>query len=271
MMRIGGREPLVVGPVAEGNPQMTTTCRLLPHERADGPWNMALDEALLDAVAADPTMAVLRTYEWSVPTLSLGYFQSIGEAEADPRWASVPVVRRPTGGGALWHDLEVTYAVVVPSTHPAVRPSRSLYRVIHQAIADHLRSRGIPAARRGEVDPGGNPANRPFLCFTDRDSDDIIFRNVKLVGSAQRRRSGAILQHGSLLLGRSPTTPGLPGLCDLAPLWMDPSGWGDLLRAILPRALGLTPAIDDVRADERWRAESLRSDRYANPSWTRRR
>src|SRR5947209_20176933 len=93
---------------------MTTTVRVLPHESGDGPWNMALDEALLDSVAADPSRAVLRTYSWSVPTLSLGYFQRFAESQADPRWRSVPIVRRPTGGGALWHDREVTYAVVIP-------------------------------------------------------------------------------------------------------------------------------------------------------------
>ena len=224
---------------------MPTICRLLPHERGDGPTNMALDEALLDSVAADPSMAVMRTYEWSVPTLSLGYFQSMEEVDADPRWASVPIVRRPTGGGALWHDLEVTYAVVVPGDHPATRPSRSLYRTIHQAIADHLRdSFGIPASRRGEVDLGGDRGRRPFLCFTDRDSDDIVFRNVKLVGSAQRRRSGAVLQHGSLLLGRSQTTPELPGLSNLAPVSLAEASWADVLRAVLPRALR---SLDQIR------------------------
>src|SRR6516162_5688804 len=130
-----GIGPSVVGRVAEESPEMPTICRQLPHEQGDGPTNMALDEALLNSVAADPSMAVMRTYEWSVPTLSLGYFQSMEEVDSDPRWSSVPIVRRPSGGGALWHDLEVTYAVVVPGDHPATRPSRSLYRTIHQAIA----------------------------------------------------------------------------------------------------------------------------------------
>ena len=78
---------------------MTMICRVLPHAVGDGPTNMALDEALLDSVGSDPAKAVLRTYEWTPPTLSLGYFQSIAEVETDPRWAGVPIVRRPTGGG----------------------------------------------------------------------------------------------------------------------------------------------------------------------------
>ena len=251
---------------------MSTICRLLPHSRDDGPTNMALDESLLDSVAADPSMAVLRTYEWSTPTLSLGYFQAMEGVEADPRWASVPMVRRPTGGGALWHDHEVTYAVVVPGDHPAARPSRALYRTIHRAVAEYLRdSSGIPAVRRGEGDLGGDSGPRPFLCFTDRDPEDIVFEDVKLVGSAQRRRSGAVLQHGSLLLGRSPTTPELPGLSDLAPVSPSPADWAEVFRAILPRALGLSIKHDEVRLEEGRRAVSLRAECYGEPSWTRRR
>ncbi len=250
---------------------MTKICRILPHERGDGPSNMALDEALLDFVAADPSMAVVRTYEWSSPTLSLGYFQSIKEAEADSRWADVPIVRRPTGGGALWHDIEVTYAAIVPGDHPAARPSRELYRAIHQAIADHLRSLGISADRRGEGEAANFPGTRPFLCFTDRDVEDIVFGNVKLVGSAQRRRSGAVLQHGSLLLGHSLKTPELLGLSDLAPVSPDPSGWGDLLRSIIPRALGLKSVNDAVPVEVRRNANSIAAETYADRSWTRRR
>jgi lipoate-protein ligase A len=250
---------------------MTTLCRLLPHERGDGPSNMALDEALLDAVAADPSMAIVRTYEWSIPTLSLGYFQGTSEAEADSRWASVPRVRRPTGGGALWHDREVTYAVVIPGTHPAARPSRALYQAIHETIAVQLRSLAIPAARRGTPDPSIDSTPRPFLCFTDRDPEDIVLRHVKILGSAQRRRSGAVLQHGSLLLGRSPITPELPGLSDLVPMTNLPSSWAEMLRNNLARALGLPFQADEVRPEERRRAEALRLQVYSDPSWTRRR
>jgi lipoate-protein ligase A len=250
---------------------MTTICRILPHATDDGPSNMALDEALLDAVAADPSIAFARTYEWSSPTLSLGYFQSIAEAQADPRWRDVPIVRRPTGGGALWHDLEVTYAVVIPADHPAARPSRTLYRTIHQTIANYCRSLGILADRRGESDVGDNPVPRPFLCFTDRDAEDIVFRDAKIVGSAQRRRSGAVLQHGSLLLGRSPLTPELPGLSDLSSVSLDLSGWGVILREILPRALGLAPSPEDVPNGLRIRADSLAAGRYGDRSWTCRR
>lgn len=259
-------------------------CRLLPHQIGDGPTNMAIDEALLDAVASDPTSSVVRTYEWSVPTLSLGYFQKISEAEADPRWLGAATVRRPTGGGALWHDREITYAVVVPASHPLARPSTALYRAIHAAIADQLRRLGLAAERRGSdprpLDPS---APRPFLCFQDRDADDIVVGQVKLVGSAQRRRSGAVLQHGSLLLSRSTTTPELLGASELG-LGLDyesrqqavhpgndPRSWATILQEILPATLGGSTFERDLTDSERDQADKLRRQAYENPSWMRRR
>jgi lipoyl(octanoyl) transferase len=232
---------------------------------------MALDEALLDSVAADPATAVVRTYEWAVPTLSLGYFQRIADAEAEARWASVPVVRRPTGGGALWHEFEVTYSVVIPAGHAAAMSSLAFYQTTHQAIARRLQSLGIMADRRGSPASSVDIQPRPFLCFTDRNSEDIVFRNVKLVGSAQRRRSGAILQHGSLLLGRSSNTPELPGLSDLAPISKTSTSWAEILRTILSESLTLPILMDQVRPEERARAETLRLEVYSNPVWTRRR
>jgi len=249
----------------------TMTCRVLPHAVADGPTNMAVDEALLDSVSADPTSAVVRTYGWSEPTLSLGYFQRIAEAEADPRWSGSPVLRRATGGGALWHDRELTYAVVVPALHPAARPSATLYRAIHGAIAARLRDLGVAASRRGDAGPGHESSDRPFLCFTDRDADDIVIGGVKLVGSAQRRRSGAVLQHGSILLGRSPTTPELAGLAELSSAPTDLATWDRIVRDALPRALGLSALDDEIRPDEWEKAARLRRDVYSDPGWTRRR
>jgi lipoate-protein ligase A len=253
--------------------RVSTVGRILPHGRADGPSNMALDDALLESVASDPSMAVVRTYEWTSPTLSLGYFQSMAEVEDDPRWTNVPIVRRPTGGGALWHEHEVTYAVVVPDRHPLARPSRALYRAIHQAIACQLQALGIPARRRGVLSPDQERESRrrPFLCFTDRDEEDLVFRNVKLVGSAQRRRSGAVLQHGSLLLGRSTTTPELPGLGDLAPVVNPIDDSIQLLRSSLSEALEIPFIADEFRPEELLEAEERRARIYSSEHWTYRR
>jgi lipoate-protein ligase A len=245
-------------------------CRVLPVEANDGPTNMALDEALLDSVANDPRVAALRLYTWSEPALSLGYFQPIARAEAEPRWRGVPIVRRPSGGGALWHDAEVTYAVVIPRDHPLARRTADLYRAVHDAIARLLGSIGLEARRRGEAE-GDGTGDRPFLCFADRDAEDVVVGRAKLVGSAQRRRAGAVLQHGSVLLARSPTTPELPGAADLAGVSLDINAWARALAGAIPPALGLEPVASILTAEERARAARLAQDVYRNPAWSRKR
>jgi lipoate-protein ligase A len=247
---------------------MATTCWVLPHETADGPANMALDAALLDAVAEDPSAAWLRTYGWTAPTLSLGYFQRWADAQADPRWRDAPIVRRPTGGGAIWHDRELTYALVVPGDHPLARPSTALYRAVHEAIARLLRAQGLAADRRGDA-VAPESANRPFLCFTDRDPEDIVAGGTKVVGSAQRRRSGAVLQHGSLLVARSPTTPELLGAGDLAPVTPNVMDWAHLMGEQIPEALALLARPRDVPDAVRERSRTLERTVYRDPRWTR--
>ena len=141
---------------------------VLPYLVADGPANMALDEAMLEA-AARGERACLRLYGWSEPTLSLGYFQPIAEARADPRWRGRPVVRRPTGGGAIWHHHELTYAIAVPPDSRPVRPNTALYRVVHGAIAALLTESGIPAHRRRNVAGMGALGRRMAILPTERD------------------------------------------------------------------------------------------------------
>ncbi len=249
---------------------MRIPCLILPHESADGPGNMALDEALLDAAVGDPRATLLRTYQWSAPTLSLGYFQAVSGAESDPRWRGVPLVRRPTGGGAILHHHEVTYALVVPREHPLARRSAALYQAVHAALAELLRAHGVAAGPRGGF-PGSVSRIRPFLCFTDQDPEDIIADGIKIVGSAQRRRSGAVLQHGSLLLKRSDLTPELPGAGDLAPIPADVQTWTSLIHRRIPEALGLLPEPRDIAPQIREHARRREEEVYRDPAWTRKR
>ena len=258
---------------------MTTRAQILPHLKETGSANMAMDEALLEHVARERSSAYIRTYEWSEPTLSLGYFQSLNEALAEPRFRSVPIVRRATGGGALWHDREITYSVIIPADHAFARHAREFYRVIHEAMRDLIRLRGLAVARRGEVSTGlmtgvePTRAVRPFLCFKDRDPDDLVSREVKIVGSAQRRRSGAVLQHGSLLLGSSDITPELRGLTDLldgdshTPI----EDWSDPIVTAIAEALGCSAEPAQLPEGLRSRARELESAIYANSEWTGRR
>jgi lipoate-protein ligase A len=245
------------------------TCLVLPYSTADGPAHMAMDEAMLEAAAGGES-AYLRFYGWAVPTLSLGYFQRMAEVRSDPRWEGRPAVRRPTGGGAIWHHHEVTYAVAVPPTSPLVRPNTALYRAVHGAIAGLLAERGLQARRRGEGGPlRGNAPERPLLCFTGSDPEDIVGSGHKWVGSAQRRRDGAVLQHGSILLARSPEVPELIGVCDVAELPRSPQDWEEPLRQRITAALDLQSMAIGVPDSLRDRALEREQATYRNTAWTR--
>lgn len=236
---------------------------------------MALDEALLAWVSDAPEAACFRTYGWEVPTLSLGYFQRLEQAASDPRWREVPLVRRPTGGGAIWHEHELTYSLVLPAGHRQARPSTALYHGVHAAIARAIRGQGLEVHPRGRAAgvPGGSREPRPFLCFSDRDPEDLIFGDRKVVGSAQRRRAGAILQHGSILLRGGARTPEHPGLGDLADVPAGPEFWADLIEREIMAALGLTPVPCDAPTRGRLgeTAERLERGVYRDDAWTRRR
>jgi lipoate-protein ligase A len=247
---------------------MTTECLVFPHGRADGPENMALDDAILDLVAAGDDRAYLRTYGWTVPTLSLGYFQKINDVRAQGRWSEVALVRRLTGGGAILHDLELTYALVVPVAHPLARPNTTLYVAVHQAIVETLKTLGANTSRRGNLGIQSlDRRNRPLLCFNDADPEDIVLNGFKIVGSAQRRRSQAILQHGSVLLRHSQFTPELAGLCDLAPIDVREDDLSDRLLRRIPEALGLIPFLEVIPENIRNRAAELVHTVYGNTDW----
>ena len=195
------------------------TIRLITDPAANsGGWNMALDEALLES-AVHRGDCTVRIYRWKEPTVSLGYFQREGEIDPESPWANLPWVKRLSGGGAILHHHEWTYCCAVPAGHPAIREPYRLYEAVHRKIIELLQTFGIEATLRGEVDqpqadqPG---QSRPFLCFSRGDSRDILLDGHKIVGSAQRRRKGAVLQHGSILLRASEFAPEFPGIVDLA-------------------------------------------------------
>lgn len=168
--------------------------RVIEDPAADGETNMARDLALLDEAIAGggPT---LRWYRWSEPTISLGYSQT-DDPDIEP---TLPRVRRLSGGGAIRHDDEWTYSLTMPRSHPhAVEPSR-LYRLVHQAIVDSLPAGVVRFRGEPQKDLDG-----AFLCFARGDANDLLLATgpaagQKVVGSAQRRRRGAVLQHGSML------------------------------------------------------------------------
>ena len=180
----------------------TRTIRLLQDPPLDGPANMARDEALLAGVEAGESPPTLRLYEWTPPTVSLGYFQPYADYEAlEPPAGDLAVVRRTTGGGAILHDLELTYSLALPTTHALLsQGSNHMYELAHDAIIASLNALGIPSARDGESDTSGT-ARGPFFCFDRRHCFDVLVDGQKIAGSAQRRRRLGVLQHGSIILG----------------------------------------------------------------------
>ena len=182
-----------------------------------GAENMALDEQMLD-LATHREAAVLRLYQWSQPTLSLGYFQSGLDRTLSAASQSLDVVRRSTGGGAIVHHHDWTYSLAVPNILLDTRlgASQTLYDCVHQAVVQWLRGWGAQAelfSGCGTTEQG----NQPFLCFERRSCGDVVLGGWKVMGSAQRRTRSALLQHGSLLLQRSEFAPSLPGIADLVP------------------------------------------------------
>ncbi|QDV49265.1 Octanoyltransferase LipM [Gimesia fumaroli] len=169
---------------------------------------MAVDEALLES-AAENNLCSLRWYRWDQPTISLGYFQKNENEEQNESWKGLPRVRRLSGGGAILHHHELTYSFAVPASHPLSKSPPDLYLTIHQPLIDVLASHGLQVAFRGV---SFKSQNEPFLCFGRGDERDLVYEGNKVLGSAQRRRRGAIVQHGSLLLLTSEYAPHFPGL-----------------------------------------------------------
>jgi lipoate-protein ligase A len=180
-----------------------TTLRVLHDPPLPGAANMARDDALLELVGLGTSPPTLRFYQWDPPTISLGYFQKYADyAALPPPAGELAVVRRPTGGGAILHDHELTYSIALPLGHPLLTggPNR-LYELAHTALLDALAQASVSAAWSGFTDDSG-PAKGPFFCFARRHRFDVLVGADKLAGSAQRRTKSAVLQHGSVVLER---------------------------------------------------------------------
>ncbi|MFN8645521.1 MAG: hypothetical protein U0104_02075 [Gemmatimonadales bacterium] len=161
-----------------------------------GWWHMALDQALLDR-AEQTGEGFVRCYRWAPWCLSFGRHEPALRRYDRARLeaAGLDLVRRPTGGRAVWHARELTYAVAAPLG--ALGTLAASYREIHEVLARALGRLGVnaslaPAAR--PVAPGAG------ACFASPAGGEVLVGGRKLVGSAQLRQGGALLQHGSLLL-----------------------------------------------------------------------
>jgi lipoyl(octanoyl) transferase len=178
--------------------------RFIDTGELDGPLNMALDETLLACFDPDRSRPVFRIYGWSPPAISLGRFQAAGEVLDLARCeaAGVPVVRRITGGGAIYHAEELTYSLVCTTRQiPAAASVKESFRTLTRFICRFYELLGLDA--RYAVDhfpPGTRLGERTPFCFAGRETYDILVRGKKIGGNAQRRRKNIIFQHGSIPL-----------------------------------------------------------------------
>jgi len=180
---------------------MPTAWRLLITPPAEGRRNMAVDEAILDSVAAGQAPPTLRFYAWAPPCLSLGHAQAAEVVdEAGLLAEGWDIVRRPTGGRALLHADELTYSIAAPDSTPGlaggVLPS---YQILSRGLLAGLERLGLDLDAPGLTVLGPSDRINP-VCFEVPSAYEITVRGKKLVGSAQLRRRGAVLQHGSLPL-----------------------------------------------------------------------
>ena len=237
---------------------------------ASGPggsaFNMALDEALVRADAIRPT---LRTYCWTPHTLSLGYFQEVSKEDLRPfREAGLGVVRRPTGGGAIFHGDELTYAVCWPRDEPGIpRNAEDAYGFVHGFLSMALGRLGCISAPRGDrrLESDSRTGPDEFWCFYHSTSFDLASADRKLVGSAQRRTARGFLMHGSIPLAANPRTPLAAGAgvrYEALEAAIVTAAGEALGRALVPG----TPTGEELAL-----AKRLEKERYSREEWTIRR
>mgnify|MGYP001819798262 FL=1 len=177
--------------------------RLIKSGFQPGAMNMALDEALLNAVVEGASPPVLRFYRWRPATVTIGYAQSVA-TDIDLEichQAGLDVVRRSTGGRAVLHDNEVTYSVIAPSA-PGLFGSSVLdsYRVISEVLQKALQQLGLPAKLVAGRSRSGQQHATKAVCFSAPSQYELVIEGRKVAGSAQKRHGQAFLQHGSIPL-----------------------------------------------------------------------
>lgn len=267
-----------------------TTWRLLTSGEADGPTHMAVDEAILEAVGVGQSLPTLRLYAWQPGCLSLGVAQAVRQADVGRlERLGFDLVRRPSGGGAILHADELTYAVIAPAHETRLHGGLlESYRRIGQALAAGLGLLGLQVdAQLPHRADAANRVRSP-ICFEVPSDYEITARGKKLVGSAQVRKRGAVLQHGSLPLegdlGRVCAALAFGSeaerLAAQARLVTRATTLADALGRVVPwqtaadaladgfaTAFGLVWQPGELSNEEGQRAAELRDEKYATKMW----
>jgi lipoate-protein ligase A len=255
---------------------------------------MAVDEAILQAVGNGRAMPTLRLYSWEPACLSVGYAQPIGDVDIQRlklrKW---DIVRRLTGGRAILHTDELTYAVVGPQDNPHLTGGvLESYRRLSKALMAALLNMGLPVeALPQPQSPGVNNRDKEPVCFEVPSNYEITTHGKKLVGSAQARKRDGVLQHGSLplfgdltritqvlsfpnehqrqvasnrLLQRATT---IESVLERVVNWDEAA---ESLITAFSDALQIKLELAELTSPEIEYAEKLEKEKYAHPSWTER-
>ncbi len=254
--------------------------RLLVSPAAPGATNMAVDHAVAERVQAEQVPPTLRFYTWRPRALSIGYAQPIASVDRSrAAQLGVDIVRRPTGGQAILHHDELTYAVALPRGHPLADDGvLESYGVISRGLTAGLVVLGI-APRAGPWGPSSEPKSTS-VCFASPSRHEIAVDGHKVIGSAQTRLHRGILQHGSIVLAHDPEiyslmgVPGPPsapsGLRALLPTLPPMGALVQAFAAGFTQALELTLQPGQLSAAEQGRADELFEDRYETDAWLER-
>lgn len=267
--------------------------RVITTPPAQGAWNMAVDEAILEAVSKGLEPTTVRLYAWEPACLSLGYAQPINDADL-PKLSSLgwDIVRRPTGGRAILHTDELTYSVIGLLTEPQLSGGvLESYQRISQALLMALELMGIQAIADAHPELPTNSDPKGPICFEVPSSYEITVDGKKVIGSAQARKQGVLLQHGSLplqgdlrritqalvfsneaerevagerLLKRATTVEEILGRA---------LPWEKAAQAFIQafeQSLDINLDLSRLSDEETSRAEELRKNKYGHNSWTAR-
>lgn len=275
-----------------------TTWRLIKTPRADGPWNMAVDESILESTINQAAVPTIRLYAWDPPCLSLGYAQPFSDVSLSRlNMLNWDIVRRPTGGRAILHTDELTYSVIGSQNDPHLSGDvLETYRNISLALLNALKILGVPAVQQPKrsaseySQPLRNRDQNP-VCFEVPSDYEITYQDRKLIGSAQARRKRCLLQHGSLPLNGDLTrilvVLKFGDKTELETAQMSLEKRATTIEQILGHKISWDAAADafqraftdtldleleesELTQDEINLAEELVESKYAHISWTRR-
>jgi lipoate-protein ligase A len=269
------------------------TWRLLLTPPLDGATNMAVDEAVLYALAEGHGRPTLRFYAWQPACLSLGYNQHWREVDEEAvARRGYTWTRRPTGGKAILHTDELTYSVIVPLSDPCIQGGiTASYLALSHGLLNGLVRLGVAAEQeRGQLPARDTPGRRGPVCFDTPSLYEITWRGKKLLGSAQLRRKKILLQHGTL-----PLRGDLRRILGVLHLTEEERARQELLlptraatleevlgrvvpfaaaatamAAGLAQQLNVTLAEAPLTPQEEALAERLRAAQYANDQWNKR-